>query len=158
MLKTLRRRLTALFTGLTALVLGGALLVTGSLSASQYAASAEILFANTLNSLCNRLSDAESVTDTWLTAQESESNCLILLCDNGAALHFKGAQPSDTAQRRVSDLVPAAKYGFHHPSQNADGLPLYGALAGWFRAAGGHQLVSGRAGAPSHTAGDPAPK
>lgn len=64
MILKLRRRLTFLMTALTALVLAGALLVTWSLSQEQYRVSAETLFTNNFSALCDRLADAETVTDT----------------------------------------------------------------------------------------------
>ena len=70
MIQKLRCRLTLLMTGLTALVLACALIVTWHLSEEQYKTSSQTLFANNFASLCDRLSDAESITDRWLAEQE----------------------------------------------------------------------------------------
>ena len=70
MISRLRRRLTLLMTAMTALVLAGALLVTWRLSEEQYRRSAEQLFENNFSSLCDRLADADSVSDVWLAEQE----------------------------------------------------------------------------------------
>lgn len=105
MISKLRRRLTFLMTALTALVLAGALLVTWSLSQEQYRVSAETLFTNNFSSLCDRLADAETVTDTWLAEQEHNNNCLLFLQDNGSALHYTGMETSATPRAELESLV-----------------------------------------------------
>lgn len=105
MISKLRRRLTFLMTALTALVLAGALLVTWSLSQEQYRVSAETLFTNNFSSLCDRLADAETVTDTWLAEQEHNNNCLLFLQDNGSSLHYTGMETSATPRAELESLV-----------------------------------------------------
>lgn len=105
MILKLRRRLTFLMTALTALVLAGALLVTWSLSQEQYRVSAETLFTNNFSALCDRLADAETVTDTWLAEQENNNNCLLFLQDNGSSLHYTGMETSATPRAELESLV-----------------------------------------------------
>lgn len=136
MLSALRRRLTALFTALTALVLACALAVTWYLAAAQYRASQQVLFANTLAALCDRLSDADTVADSWLAQQEAASGCAILLLDGGAALHFPGtaATRTDRATLRETALAQAQAAGLDSTACGSDGAALrqtvYFALAG----------------------------
>lgn len=105
MIQKLRHRLTFLMTGLTALVLAGALMVTWRLSEAQYKTSAETLFSNNFASLCDRLSDADSITDRWLTEQEYSTGCLLFLQDNGSALHYTGSLSSQTPRDELEALA-----------------------------------------------------
>lgn len=105
MIQNLRRRLTLLMTLMTALVLAGAMFVTWRILEKQYQASAEELFANTFSSLCDRLADAASVTDTWLAEQEQGTGCILFLKDNGASLHYKGSIESKTPRDELEALA-----------------------------------------------------
>ena len=105
MISRLRRRLTLLMTAMTALVLAGALLVTWRLSEEQYRRSAEQLFENNFSSLCDRLADADSVSDVWLAEQEQSTECLLFLKDNGASLHYEGSLASRTPRSELEALV-----------------------------------------------------
>lgn len=105
MIRNLRRHLTFLMAALTSLVLAGALLVTWRFSEKQYQRSAEELFRNTFSSLCDRLADADTVTDVWLSEQEQSSGCLVFLRDNGAALHYPGALESRTPRNELEALA-----------------------------------------------------
>lgn len=105
MISRLRRRLTLLMTAMTALVLAGALLVTWRLSEEQYRRSAEQLFENNFSSLCDRLADADSVSDVWLAEQEQGTECLLFLKDNGASLHYEGSLASRTPRSELEALV-----------------------------------------------------
>ena len=121
MLNRLRRRLTALFTVLTSLVLGVALIVTWSLAGSQYRAGVETLFISSFRSLSDTLENGVSVSDSWLGKQEAASRCLIYIEDNGAPLHFDGVwQPQtgrDTMRRRAG--AAAASAGLTTPNAEA---------------------------------------
>lgn len=135
MIRKLRRRLTLLMTLLTALVLAGALFVTWRLLEMQYQASAEELFTNTFSSLCDRLADAASVTDTWLTEQEQGSGCLLFLKDNGASLHYKGSVDSKTPRDELETLaLQGASLRLDLSKRNSDGTAvrqeLHGTMSG----------------------------
>lgn len=103
MIKRLRRRLTALLTVMTALVLAGALFVTWRLSERQYQSSAEQLFETNFSSLCDRLTDAASITDDWLAEQERGTGCFLILQDNGASLHYSGILGSKTPRAELEE-------------------------------------------------------
>lgn len=105
MIPALRRRLTALMTALTALVLAGALIVTWNYAAAQYETSANALLAQNFSALCDRLGSAESVSDAWLAEQEHTGRCLLFLQDNGAALHFSGASAHAAARAALEPLL-----------------------------------------------------
>lgn len=105
MIEKLRHRLTLLMTAMTALVLAGALLVTWRLSEKEYQTSAEHLFSSTFSSLCDRLIDAASVTDSWLAEQERGTGCFLFLQDNGSALHYGGALKGKTSREQLEKLA-----------------------------------------------------
>lgn len=107
MIQKLRIRLTLLMATMTALVLAGALLVTWKLSEEQYQTSAEALFDNNFSALCDRLIDAASVTDTWLTEQERSTGYWLFLQDNGASLHYAGSLYGKTPREELEKLACA---------------------------------------------------
>lgn len=135
MIQNLRRRLTLLMTILTALVLAGALFATWQILEKQYQASAEELFANTFSSLCDRLSDAASVTDAWLAEQEQGTGYLLFLKDNGASLHYKGSLESKTPREELEVLaLESAERSLDFSIRNSDGAAVrqeaHGNIAG----------------------------
>lgn len=105
MMQKLKRRLTFLMAALTSLVLAGALIVTWKLSENQYQTSAETLFDSNFAALCDRLSDTATVTDVWLSEQELGTGCLLFLQDNGSALHYGGALPSESPRSELESLA-----------------------------------------------------
>lgn len=108
MMRALRRRLAFLMTTLTALVLAGALAVTWQFSQRQYTTSAEALFTQNFTALCDRLAEADTVSDAWLAEQERTSGCLLFLQDNGAALHYPGASAAKSRAALETQLWQAA--------------------------------------------------
>ena len=108
MMRALRRRLAFLMTALTALVLAGALAVTWQFSQRQYTTSAEALFTQNFTALCDRLAEADTVSDAWLAEQERASGCLLFLQDNGAALHYPGASAAQSRAALETQLWQAA--------------------------------------------------
>lgn len=117
MIAKLRRRLTLLLTAMTALVLGGSLFFTWRLSEKQYQSGVEELFNSNFSSVCDRLADADSITDTWLAEQERGTQCLLFLQDNGAALHYAGALESKTPRDELQTLALAGAYQTLDPSR-----------------------------------------
>ena len=107
MMRALRRRLAFLMTALTALVLAGALAVTWQFSQRQYTTSAEALFTQNFTALCDRLAEADTVSDAWLAEQERTSGCLLFLQDNGAALHYPGASAAQSRAALETQLWQA---------------------------------------------------
>lgn len=96
MLKPLRRRLTLLMTGLTALVLGGALCVTWQMACRQFRSSNQALFDTALATVEEKLGNDDSITDRWLGEREAAARCAIFIQDNGTPLHFPGALRAQT--------------------------------------------------------------
>lgn len=115
MLKSLRRRLTLLFSTLTALVLAAALCVTWQMAAAQYQTSAAALFTAAFTSITDTLESSNSVPDAWLAEREAAALCVISIEDNGSPLHFPGAwQPrTDRAALLQSAKTAAAAAGLN---------------------------------------------
>lgn len=124
MIRKLRHRLTFLMTAVTALVLAGALCVTWNLSEKQFQNSAEELFSNTFSSLCDRLIDAESVTDAWLAEQERGTGCLLFLQDNGASIYYAGSLQSTTPRNELDSLALAEAHSCLDFTQKDSSGPL----------------------------------
>ncbi|MDD4851218.1 MAG: hypothetical protein PHO10_11060, partial [Gemmiger sp.] len=122
MLKPLRRRLTALFTVLTALVLSAAIGFAGQLAARQQVQAANNLLATTFAAIQDRFAGTNTVSDHWLARQESENGCLLYLEDNGAPLAFSATRQQYTA------LFAKGKAAFE-AARPADGQPHSLALA-----------------------------
>lgn len=122
MLRALRRRLTLLFTALTALVLAAALLVSWQLAAQQYRQGNEALFSGTLAALCDRLAGAGLVEDSWLGEQEVAARCTLLLQDNGTPFAFAGRWPTRTSREtlRALALDAAAQAGLDPTLRDRD--------------------------------------
>lgn len=113
MIATLRRRLTVVFTALTALVLAAALMVTFFLARAQYEAGQQALFDSVLNNVLDKLTQGGAVSDVWLARQEAASGSLFYIIDNGAPLHFSGGWTPATPRSALFDaaLQQAAQAG-----------------------------------------------
>lgn len=110
MLAALRRRLTLLFTALTALVLAGMLALTCHMAAEQQRAAAQTLFENTFTALCDRLRAADSISDRWLAGQEAANRAVLFVADNGRPFEFDGAwQPATGRESLYALAAPAAQ-------------------------------------------------
>ncbi|MFR3793157.1 MAG: sensor histidine kinase [Blautia massiliensis (ex Durand et al. 2017)] len=90
MLDRLRRRLTLLFSLLTAAVLGAALAVTCRMAQSQTTAASDLLFANTVAAVEDTVTGSGLVRDSWLARQEVAGQLVLYLEDNGRPLAFPG--------------------------------------------------------------------
>ena len=90
MLDKLRRRLTLLFSLLTAAVLAGALAVTCRLARSEARTADDLLFARTVTAVESAVADANLVQDACLARQEVEGRLVLYLEDNGLPLAFPG--------------------------------------------------------------------
>ena len=90
MLETLRRRLTALFSLLTAAVLAAALAVTCRRAQNEYAAAADLLFASAVAAVEDTVAESGLVRDSWLARQETAGRLVISIEDNGQPLAFPG--------------------------------------------------------------------
>ena len=104
MLRGLRLRLAALFTGLTALVLAGALAATYHLAAGQYAAGQQALHQAALAGLTAQLSQGR-VRDAWLAELEAGGPYFALIEDNGHLLDFAGARQAATPRAELWRLL-----------------------------------------------------
>ena len=90
MLDRLQRRLTVLFSLLTAAVLAAALALTCRMAQSEYRAGADLLFANTVAAVEDAVTQNGMVRDSWLARQEIAGRVVIYLEDNGQPLRFPG--------------------------------------------------------------------
>ena len=102
MLDRLQRRLTVLFSLLTAAVLAAALALTCRMAQSEYRAGADLLFANTVAAVEDAVTQNGMVRDSWLARQEIAGRVVIYLEDNGQPLRFPGGwTPADDRAQLV---------------------------------------------------------
>ena len=102
MLDRLQRRLTVLFSLLTAAVLAAALALTCRMAQSEYKAGADLLFANTVAAVEDAVTQNGMVRDSWLARQEIAGRVVIYLEDNGQPLRFPGGwTPADDRAQLV---------------------------------------------------------
>lgn len=102
MLDRLQRRLTVLFSLLTAAVLAAALALTCRMAQSEYRAGADLLFANTVAAVEDAVTQNGMVRDSWLARQEIAGRVVIHLEDNGQPLRFPGGwTPADDRAQLV---------------------------------------------------------
>ena len=71
MLKHLRRRLTILFSILTAAVLAAALTATCRMAQIEAVSGADLVFANTVSAIEDAVTENNLVRDGWLASQEA---------------------------------------------------------------------------------------
>lgn len=96
MLDHLRRRLTILFSLLTAAVLAAALTATCRMAQNEAVSGADLVFANTVSAIENAVSENNLVRDSWLASQEAAGRLVLYLEDNGQPLAFSGGwTPAD---------------------------------------------------------------
>lgn len=121
MLRALRRRLAVLFTLLAALVPTAALGLGFWMNWQQQQQTAQALFLQTAQSLCDRLAEAESVSDSWLAQQQQALGGVVDLWDNGSPTHFalQNRSRADTA-----DLLTRAGKAAATAGTAAEGQPL----------------------------------
>ena len=102
MLDRLQRRLTVLFSLLTAAVLAAALALTCRMAQSECRAGADLLFANTVAAVEDAVTQNGMVRDSWLARQEIAGRVVIYLEDNGQPLRFPGGwTPADDRAQLV---------------------------------------------------------
>ena len=102
MLDRLQRRLTVLFSLLTAAVLAAALALTCRMAQSEYRTGADLLFANTVAAVEDAVTQNGMVRDSWLARQEIAGRVVIYLEDNGQPLRFPGGwTPADDRAQLV---------------------------------------------------------
>lgn len=139
MIGRLRRRLTAVFTALTALVLAAALTVTFFLAQAQYESGQQALFDAALGNVMEQLTQGGAVSDGWLARQEAATGSVFYILDNGVPLHFSGGWVPITPRQTLIDsaLAQAAQAGvvFQHGSSSEAGFRLYGSAGEQYRAA-----------------------
>lgn len=139
MIGKLRRRLTAVFTALTALVLAAALTVTFFLAQAQYEAGQQALFDAALNNVLEQLTQGSAVSDDWLARQEAAAGSVFYILDNGVPLHFTGGWVPVTPRQTLIDsaLEQAARAGvvFQQGSAGEAGFLLSGGAGEQYRAA-----------------------
>ena len=106
MLDRLRRRLTILFSLLTAAVLAAALTATCRMAQNEAVSGSDLLFANTVSAIEDAVEENGMVRDSWLARQETGGRLVLYLEDNGQPLAFSGGwSPADDR----ASLVELAK-------------------------------------------------
>ena len=88
MLSALRRRLALLFVLLTLPVLTVALGAGAWLYHRQQREAADTLFVHTAQNLCDSLTEAASVKDSWLAQRQQAAGGILDLTDNGSPTRF----------------------------------------------------------------------
>ena len=83
MLKHLRRRLTILFSILTAAVLAAALTATCRMAQIEAVSGADLVFANTVSAIEDAVTENNLVRDSWLASQEAAGRLVLYMEDNG---------------------------------------------------------------------------
>ena len=108
-LQSLRLRLTAVCTLLTALVLGAALWAGWSMARRQYRESADALLAGSLAGLLEKLETTGCISDRFLAELEAQGQTVACLWDNGRPLQFAGVwQPATPRQELARRALEAA--------------------------------------------------
>lgn len=109
MLNHLRRRLTILFSILTAAVLAGALTATCRMAQNEAVSGADLVFANTVSAIEEAVSENNLVRDSWLAGQETAGRLVLYLEDNGQPLAFSGGwTPADDRTTLVAQAKEQA--------------------------------------------------
>ena len=124
MIRCLQRRLTALFTAGTSLVLGLSLLVTYGLFCEQMESDRRMVRQQNIQDVINSLARDAVLSDRRLSELESAGQMVISITDNGASLYFPGAWQTAESRRRLVEtaLQLAAAQGVDtaHPGQVQD--------------------------------------
>lgn len=108
-LQSLRLRLTAVCTLLTALVLGAALWAGWSMARRQYRESADALLAGSLSGLLEKLETTGCISDRFLAELETQGQTVACLWDNGRPLQFAGVwQPATPREELARRALEAA--------------------------------------------------
>lgn len=103
MLKHLRRRLTILFSILTAAVLAAALTATCRMAQIEAVSGADLVFANTVSAIEDAVTENNLVRDGWLASQEAAGRLVLYMEDNGHPLVFSGGwTPADARTTLVA--------------------------------------------------------
>ncbi len=95
MIPALRRRLAALFGGLTSLVLLVMLAVTCYLNCTQYQSSQEVLYQNRFQTLLQQLQRGGEISDSYLSQVAGDETLLCYVEVNGIALHFSALRSDE---------------------------------------------------------------
>ena len=125
MLKSLRLRLTVIFSCLSGLILLLSLGATYWMSAQQYLESQETLLLQTFSAVREELGKSDSISDAWLKKQETPDHIAIWISDNNVPFHFSGIWDTQTprnelasraqreaAARGLSGMMDGTKTGF----------------------------------------------
>ena len=127
MLSALRRRLALLFVLLTLPVLTVALGAGAWLYHRQQREAADTLFVHTAQNLCDSLTEAASVKDSWLAQRQQAAGGILDLTDNGSPTRFsrQNRQVPETAALLEQAAAHAASAGLDAARTGEDGSALY---------------------------------
>ena len=110
MLKTLRRRLTALFTVTTGLILTAVTVGVLAVGTREFQKKNLEAFQNNLLTITTRLQAGGTIDCTWLARMESAGKLIIHIEDNGQPLLFRGAwNPPTERDKLISQVVRLAE-------------------------------------------------
>ncbi|MCC8129439.1 MAG: HAMP domain-containing histidine kinase [Clostridiales bacterium] len=119
MIPALRRRLAALFGGLTSLVLLVMLVITCYLSCTQYQSSQEVLYQTRFQSLLQQLQRSGEVSDDYLSQVAGDETLLFYVEVNGVPLHFSALRAEEEGK---DALLSALRTEAENQSGSGDGL------------------------------------
>lgn len=129
MMGPLRRRLTAISSVFTALVLAAALLLTFFSSYSQYRADRQLTMQRNVLAVTDGLYHGAVLSDRELANLEMAGGLIIYLADNGVPLRFSGAWDPPSGRAQLVELArqQAADRGLDGTTdQRVDGLSITG--------------------------------
>ena len=129
MMGPLRRRLTAISSVFTALVLAAALLLTFFSSYSQYRADRQLTMQRNVLAVTDGLYHGAVLSDRELANLEMAGGLIIYLADNGVPLRFSGAWDPPSGRAQLVELArrQAADRGLDGTTdQRGDGLSITG--------------------------------
>lgn len=100
-IKQLHRRLTALYTVTTGLILTAVILGVLAVGTREFQKKNLENFQNTLLTITSRLQSGGTIDCTWLARMESAGKLIIHVEDNGRPLLYKGAWTPPTARQEL---------------------------------------------------------
>ena len=108
MITQLRRRLTAILTVMTGIVLTAGLLVSFILACRQIDSADRTYFFSQCNALVQRLTTESSLPDHWLAQMEADNQLLISIRDNGRPIFFPGSYSPASSREELFALAQDA--------------------------------------------------
>lgn len=108
MIRKLRIRLTILFGSMTSLILILLLAIAWNLSRSQYLTSQDNLYQTQLQNLSAQLSQANTITGSWLMETIQETNAFLYIEASGKPLHYFSMKRKNPAYEHMLQTIIAS--------------------------------------------------